>query len=172
MYNCPRIIAVNGIKLDMDIPGNGQTNSMIPINHAIRNGDNYIELMFPNNEYMSEETTSDSQCKVSIYVKSESEENEYKITDLVYSPQAEMPESLIQETSSSPGNFIFEGTNKTTQVEQQGNFSVGEISLEKGYTPSSGYRFKRTFTANVPFPEWEFFTAEKIFNYPMDNDKY
>ncbi len=173
MNECPRSVAVNGVEIEQDYAGDANYTAY-PINPYIRNGKNTFELIVGEQEDMEESTSETTECIVEIRVKGEvnGEEVDFLVADIRYSPDyLKAPESLYVR-SSSPGNFRFEGVDKTTPDVKGSDAVVGDVYTVEPYIEGIGHVFKREFTANTPFPEWMFFSGEKVFDYPMTDDSY
>ncbi len=173
MNECPRSVAVNGVEIEQDYAGDANYTAY-PINPYIRNGENTFELIVGEQEAMEDSTSSTTECIIEIRVKGEvnGEEVDFLVADIRYSPDyLKAPESLYVR-SSSPGNFRFEGVDKTTPDVKGSDAVVGDVYTVEPYIEGFGHIFKREFTANVSFPEWAFFSGEKVFDYPKTDELY
>jgi hypothetical protein len=95
----------------------------------------------------------------------------HKIADLSYKPNYEIPLSDRYNDSMPAGNYIYnEDVPKITQ--DNGDFRISIVKADSDKFDQKGNRIYRTFTADVPFPEWAFFSAEKTFEYPMTSEKF
>jgi hypothetical protein len=173
MNNCPWVVAVNGIQIGEDYDGNAN-NTKFPINHLIKNGANTFELLLGDEEYMKESTDASSVCEVLLGVSGtkDGEKINHKVTDLVFTPDYSGPPELLHKKSASAGNFRFEGTDQTILDPKSTDAIISDIAFTMDYFNDAGTSIKRTFTTNVSFPEWAFFKADKIFYYPISDDKY
>ncbi len=173
MAKCPRVIAVNGIELERDF-SSASNYSEYPINHYIRNGKNTLEFMVGEEQYMKGNTDNTSSCKAEIRVRGliNGKKAEYKITDIVYSPNYTDKKSDLFEKSMASGSYSYSGLSETVRNDDSIDFSTGAIKLGTIYFNGVGDNFQRDFTANVPFPEWMFFNGDTINTHPINDDIY
>ena len=174
MNNCPRAIAINGFEIERDLDGEGKLINEYPINPYIREGENTLELIFPNEEFMKDVSTFDSKCNVSIWVKGTANKKDInlKITDLDYLLDFSLSSKARFSNSEKSGTYKYNLNANSLETTSSGNVIIGDISLENELFEGAGDRLQRTFTAHVPFPQWKFFSAERIFEYPMTDEKF
>jgi len=173
MYACPRYVDINGIVIEDDISGRASA-SEFPINHFIRKGNNTISIHYAPDAYMKQKTNSDSRCNISVWVRGtvNSKKVNYKVTDLDYIPDYNIPLNERYKKSLRDGNYKY-AINEPEKASGSGDFTVGEVKTGKpGEFEADVSRIYRSFEADVPFPEWAFFSAEKIFDYPLSDEKY
>ena len=177
MQQTARVVVVNGILLEQDYEGSSNSTKY-PINHIIRNGKNTVEIVYGPKDFMQSLMDENSKNKVSILVRGTvgDKKVEYVVTTLEYTPIYSENESDLYKNSSPAGSFTFESDGSVVKSENGKDAIVGEVKILPDYfygvSGEEGGRISRTFVANVPFPEWAFFSAEKIFSYPMSDEKY
>jgi len=172
MQDCVRIVTVNGFEIERDFSGDNSA-AEIPINHLIKNGDNYFELMVPGQEYIEEEWSSNSNCGVEVRVSGtvSGERIDYKVADIVFSADYSAPSTSLTKNSMSTGAYEF--VNGTTVLADHAQDSViSNIKSLPNYVNGLDGVFQRIFTANVPFPQWAFFDGDELFGgyHPAKND--
>jgi hypothetical protein len=173
MYACPRFIDINGIVLEKDLKGLAST-AEYPINHFIRKGENTISIHYAPDEYMKTTTNADSRCNISVWVRGtvSSKKVDFKVTDLDYVPDYNIPLNERYKNSMNDGNYKYANENPI-KVTDTGDFTNSKVMQgETGEFANGVSRIYRSFEADVPFPEWSFFSAEKIFDHPLTSDKY
>ena len=171
---CPHVITVNGIQITAEYEGSAD-NSRFPINPYIRNGQNQFELQLPPEDELKQFLSKDSLCSATIGVKGYYKGNEvdFVVANIVFTPNSEEKYEERHTKSIQAGNYRFEESGQSTLNPDAADASIGEITKSEDYFEDGDwFCLQRTFTANVDFPEWAFFSAEKIFTYPMDDDKY
>jgi hypothetical protein len=164
MQDCVRIVTVNGFEIERDFAGDSSA-AEIPINHLIKNGDNYFELMVPGQEYFEDEWSSDSNCAVEVRVsgKVSGESIDYKVADIVFSADYSAPSTSLTKNSMATGTYQF--VNETTELVANAQDSVvSDIKVLPNYINGLDGVFQRSFTANVPFPQWAFFDGDILFD--------
>lgn len=176
MVACPHVVLVNGVHVVQDYDGNSNS-STYPLNHLIRNGENSFDLVVGPQEYMKDNMSEQSRCRAEIRVKGSAvgSEVDFFVTDLEYTPDYTSPNSTLAAKSAKGGTFKFSGDSETLSDAAGKDAIVSDVitraNLETG-DEAEGHSLYRTFTTNVPFPEWAFFSAERIFEYPMTEEKY
>ena len=177
MQQTARVVVVNGIEIEADFEG-GSNQTTYPINHWIKNGENTVEIVYGPKDFMQSLMDENSTNKVSILVRGTvgDKKVEYVVTILEYTPVYSENESDLYKNSSPAGAFAF-GVDGSVTLDAAGKDAVvGDVKVLGDYTygvsGEEGGRISRTFTANVPFPEWAFLSAEKIFEFPSSSEKY
>lgn len=172
MHSCPRTVIINGVIIE-DNPDGYSSSTEFPVNHWIRDGENTLELFMLSDEDMDEDVNETSRCNASVWVKGlvNGEEQNHKVVDLNYTPNLRLPQKDRYKSSLPAGTYQLTGVNPTLSDKHR-DLTIGEIKTGEDYFNAGGTKFYRNFTANVPFPEWSFFTAEKIFSYPLNEDKF
>ena len=163
MQGCRRIVAVNGFEVESDFDGHSSA-AEIPINHLIKNGENYFELMLASQETIEEDWSDDSSCAVEVRVSGSvsGEPVDYKVSDIVFSADYSAPSSNLTKNSMVTGNYSF--TNGKTALTEKALDSVIEnIRVLPAYEEGIEGVFQRSFVANVAFPQWAFFQGDKLF---------
>jgi len=173
MQNCPRIIDINGIVIERNMKGHS-SNAEYPINHWIKNGENTISFHYGPEDFVKSLTDDNSVCNAAVWVKGTAEDQaiNYKIVDLDYLPDYEIDISLRHKNSMPSGHYAFSDNNSVIPSDNNSDFHIGDIQIGNGEFESVAGRVYRTFTATVPFPEWGFFTGDKISFYPYDKSLY
>jgi hypothetical protein len=173
MQDCVRIVAVNGFEIERDFAGDN-SGAAIPINHLIKNGDNYFELMVPGQEYFEDAWSSDSNCAVEVRVSGtvSGESVDYKVADIVFTADYSEPNTNFTKNSMATGAYQF-NNGKTLLADHAQDSVVSDIKVLPNYINGLDGVFQRTFSANVPFPKWAFFDGEQLFNgyYPAQGDE-
>ena len=173
MQDCVRIVTVNGFEIERDFSGDNSA-AEIPINHLIKNGDNYFELMVPGQEYFEEEWSSNSNCAVEVRVSGtvSGEHIDYKVADIVFSADYSAPSTNLTKNSMVSGAYQF-NNGKTVLAAPAQDSVVSDIKSLPNYINGLDGVFQRSFVANVPFPQWAFFDGDKLFNgyHPLANDE-
>ena len=174
MQSCIRIVAVNGFVIESDFDGLSST-AEIPINHLIKNGDNYFELMVPDQEGVEEEWKPQSLCVAEVRVSGTVGNNsiDYKVADIVFSADYSSPSSNLYKNSMKAGSYKFENS-KTELSDNAMDSVISDISILPAYEEGMGGVFKRSFTANVPFPKWAFFDGDILFGgyHPVKTEEH
>lgn len=174
MNNCIRVVAVNGFRLDYSWERGSNINAEVPINHVIKNGENYLELMVPPEDFFEDESDKILTCEVQVRVKGSvnSQSVDYKVTDLIFTPDfSQADESGLYKLSAQAGRFSFKNQGETLP-DEKGHVVVGNIT-NKGNVYGQGTDvLHRTFTAQIPFAEWAFFKGDKVFEFPNTEEKY
>jgi len=173
MHSFPRTLVINGVIIEKDLSGRGSSSSQFPINHWIKKGENTLELHYGPEKFIKKRTNEHSRCGVSVWVKGKVEGKtvKHKIADLTYTPNYDIPLNERYKDSMPAGHYIYNVESPKTTSEK-GDFVIGEIKADSDKFAQKGNRIYRTFTADVPFPEWSFFSADKIFEYPMTSEKF
>jgi len=173
MHSFPRTLVINGVVIEEDLSGRGSSASQFPINHWIKKGENTLELHYGPEKFIKKRTNEYSKCNVAVWVKGKVEGKpvKYKVADLNYTPNYDIPLNERYKDSMSAGSYLY-NTESPKPTNEQGDFFIGEIKADSDKFDQKASRIYRTFTADVPFPEWAFFSADKIFDYPMNDDKY
>ena len=173
MQDCVRIVTVNGFEIERDFAGDN-SSAEIPINHLIKNGDNYFELMVPGQEYFEEEWSSNSNCAVEVRVSGtvNGEYIDYKVADIDFSADYSTPSTNLTKNSMVSGAYQF-NNGKTVLADHAQDSVVSDIKLLPNYINGLDGVFQRSFVANVPFPKWFFFDGDELFNgyHPLANDE-
>jgi len=173
MQGCQRIVAVNGFEVESDFDGYSSA-AEIPINHLIKNGDNYFELMVPSKETIEENWPDDSNCAVEVRVKgiAAGDTVDYKVADIIFSADYSSPSTNLTKNSMLSGAYQFEN-GKTVLVDHAQDSIVSDIKKLPVYEEGMDGVFQRTFTANVPFPKWAFFDGDELFGgyHPINNEE-
>ena len=171
MLGCIRVIAVNGFEVESDFKGNSSA-AEIPINHLIKNGENYFELIVPNEHTTLENWNATSKCEVEIRVNGAINGSpiDYKVADIVFSADYSLPGSNLTKNSMPTGNYQFV-KGETTLTDHALDSVISDIKIMPAYEKGMDGVFKRNFLANVPFPTWSFFDGEKLFDgyHPLKN---
>ena len=164
MQDCVRIITVNGFEIERDFSGNNSA-AEIPINHLIKNGDNYFELMVPGQEYIEEEWSSNSKCAAEVRVSGtvSGERIDYKVADIVFSADYSAPSTNLTKSSMNSGAYQFSKGETILAVHAQDSV-VSDIKTLPNYVNGLDGVFQRSFIANVPFPQWAFFGGDILFD--------
>ena len=172
MQDCVRIVTVNGFEIERDFSGDNSA-AEIPINHLIKNGDNYFELMVPGQEYFEEEWSSNSNCAVEVRVSGtvSGEHIDYKVADIVFSADYSAPSTSLTKSSMKSGAYQF-SKGETILADHAQDSVVSDIKSLPNYVSGLDGVFQRSFTANVPFPQWAFFDSDKLFDgyHPIDSE--
>ena len=174
IQSCPHVISVNGFEISASYDDSSD-NSSFPINPYIRQGKNELEIQLPSEDELKEVLSAESRCEVTISVSGQyqGKEVDFKVADILFSPNQNGEYTKRYTSSIEAGNYKFEGSYSTSLENGAEDAVVGAIHTDGDYyEDGEWFRLNRTFTANVPFPEWAFFSAEKIFSYPMNDDKY
>lgn len=173
MVQCPRLVSINGIELERDF-SRSNTHAEYPINPYIKNGENSFELVVGEQDFMKEKTGGNSKCVVNLLVRGYvgNDKVEYNITDIVYTPNYSGDAQDLYKQSSKSGKFSFGTGGEIIESTGSPDFEVEDITLAPIYMNGAGATFRRSFDAVVPFPEWEFFKGEKIFETPMARENY
>ena len=163
MQSCTRIVAVNGFEVESDFDGHSSA-AEIPINHLIKNGDNYFELMVPNQEDVEEDWSANSSCAVEVRISGSVSGNnvDYKVSDIVFSADYSSPSTNLTKNSMASGNYEFVN-GETVLTENALDSVMSDIKIMPFYEKGIDGVFQRSFVANVPFPEWAFFDGDKLF---------
>ena len=163
MQSCTRIVAVNGFEVESDFDGHSSA-AEIPINHLIKNGDNYFELMVPGRETIEENWPADSLCVVEVRVSGSvsGERVDYKVVDIVFSADYSSPSTNLMKNSMATGSYQFI-KGETVLTDNALDSVFGDIKLLPAYEEGIDGVFQRSFVANVPFPKWAFFDGDKLF---------
>ncbi len=164
MQDCVRIVAVNGFEIERDFAADSSA-AEIPINHLIKNGDNYFELMVPGQEYFEEEWSSNSNCAVEVRVSGtvSGEYIDYKVADIVFAADYSAPSTNLTKNSMVSGAYQF-NNGKTVLADHAQDSVVSDIKSLPNYVKGLDGVFQRSFIANVPFPQWAFFEGDKLFD--------
>ena len=173
MVNCPRLLTVNGIEIERDFAGDTSYGEY-PINHYIKNGENSVEFLVGEKDYMLENVNENSKGIVEVRVRGKinGQGVDYKVADINYSPNYTGDVKDLYASSMASGAYSFENNNEVKLNSKSPDFSVGDITLAPLYYEGAGHIFRRTFTVSVPFPEWSFFSAEKVFDIPYSEAQY
>lgn len=176
MVACAHVVLVNGFHMAQDFQGYGNT-STYPLNHLIRQGENTFDLVVGPQGYMEKNTSDQSRCRAEIRVKGtvDGGEVDFFVTDLQYTPDYTSPKDTLAAKSAKGGSFKFSGSSETLSDTTGKDTVVSDVQVRanrKTGNESGGHSLYRSFTAHVPFPEWAFFSAERIFEYPMTEEKY
>ena len=172
MQGCQRIVTVNGFEVESDFEGYSSADE-IPINHLIKNGENYFELMVPDQETV-EEWPADSACTVEVRVsgKVKSDLVDYKVADIVFTADYTAPSTNFTKNSMVSGSYEFIN-GKTMLTEDALDSSIQDIKNMPIYEAGMDGVFQRGFIARVPFPQWAFFEGETLFDgyHPLQSDE-
>lgn len=172
MVGCPRIVTVNGFEIESDF--DGSTNlTEYPINHLIKNGENSIELAVGEKDFVLESQTKESMCEIKVLLKGKSgnKEVEYTLTNIKFTANyTSNPFDLVSE-SMSAGSFSL-GEDNQISMDAPHYFEVGDIRFDPEYNEGAGKTMVRSFTAEVPFDEWAFFSGDKIYDLPFSDEEY
>ncbi len=172
MQDCVRIVTVNGFEIERDFSADSSA-AEIPINHLIKNGDNYFELMVPGQDYIEEEWSSDSNCAVEVRVSGtvSGEHIDYKVADIDFSADYSAPSTSLTKNSMISGAYQF-NNGKTVLADHAQDSVVSDIKSLPNYVEGLDGVFQRSFIANVPFPQWAFFDGDKLFDgyHPIDSE--
>ncbi len=174
MQSCYRLIAVNGFEVESDYGGQSSA-AEIPINHLIKNGNNYFEMMVPNRENVEKNWKPNTTCVAEVRVSGEVNGDvvDYKVADISFSPNYDGPSSDLYKGSMKAGTYEF-SDGETVINESAKDSAVGEIEMiSPGYDETMNTTFRRSFVANVPFPTWAFFSADTLFDgyHPLGSDE-
>lgn len=163
MMSCPRIVTFNGVELESDMNGNSNY-SEYPINHFIRNGENIIELLLPNLDYFEGDDANQVNCEVEIRVRGtqNGSQVDHKVVDVVYAPVDVEKVEQTYLNSMSAGKYNYKDESPSVADGKVFDFEAGAVKEGKKYPGGFDLTLERKFTAEVPFPEWGFFRAEKI----------
>lgn len=172
MQGCQRIVTVNGFEIESDFDGHSSA-AEIPINHIIKNGDNYFELMVPDQETI-EDWPANSSCVVEVRVSGSvtGERVDYKVADIVFTADYSAPSTNLTKNSMATGNYLFI-KGETVVTDNATDSIIGGVQSMPIYEKGMDGVFKRNFSANVPFPKWAFFDGDKLFDgyHPLQNDE-
>ncbi len=171
MQGCQRIVTVNGFEVESDFNGYSSA-AEIPINHLIKNGDNYFELMVPDQETI-EEWPANSSCAVEVRVsgKVSGANVDYKVADIVFSADYAVPSTNLTKNSMATGDYEFVN-GETVLTENALDSAISNIKNMPTYEEGMDGVFQRNFIANVPFPKWAFFDSDELFGgyHPIKSD--
>lgn len=172
MQACPRFVDINGIEVERNLDAQS-SSAEIPINHWIRNGENTISFHYGPEDFVKARINEHSTCNFAVWVKGTlgGRDVNFKVADLDYNPNYNLPEKERHKNSSPAGHYKLEN-NQTVLSTSPADFEIGEVQIGSGEFESVAGRIYRTFTANVPFPEWAFFSAEHLSYYPSTDDGY
>lgn len=172
MQGCQRIVTVNGFEVESDFDGYSSA-AEIPINHLIKNGKNYFELMVPDQETV-EDWSKNSHCAVEVRVSGRvsSEPVDYKVADIVFSADYSPPSSNLTKNSMTTGNYQFVN-GETVLTDNALDSILSDIKSLPAYEQGMDGVFQRSFIANVPFPKWAFFDGDILFDgyHPLQSDE-
>ncbi|VAW55983.1 hypothetical protein MNBD_GAMMA07-2245 [hydrothermal vent metagenome] len=173
VHEFPRMLVVNGVVIEKDQSGKGTSATAFPINHWIKNGENTLELHYGPENFIKKRTHQNSRCNVSIVVKGKvgGKKISYKVADLSYVPNYDIPLSERFKGSMPAGRYTY-SEKESKPTTDKGDFSIGAVQADSDKYDQRGNRIYRTFTADVPFPKWAFFSADKIYSYPRTNENY
>jgi hypothetical protein len=173
MQSCVRIVTVNGFEVESDFDGYSSA-AEIPINHLIKNGDNYFELMVPNQEDIEEDWSANSSCAVEVRVSGniDDEDVDYKVADIIFSADYTASGSNLTKNSMATGSYQFIN-GETVLTNGSLDSIISDIKALAAYENGMDGVFQRSFVANVPFPKWAFFEGEALFEgyHPVKSDE-
>lgn len=172
MVGCPRIVTINGVEVESDFDG-GTNLTEYPINHLIRNGENSIELAVGEKDFVLEAQTKDTICEIKVLLrgKYKSKSVEYLLTNIKFT--ANYTGNLHDLISSSmPSGKYSLGENNQIFLSSSHDFEIGDIQFGPEYNEGAGQTMVRSFTADVPFDDWAFFSGEKIYSLPLTDEEY
>jgi hypothetical protein len=152
---CFYIVYVNGGVVASDMGGR-PAHEDDPINHFVRSGDNELTV------YMLEgDEPTKCDVKVAVNVSDSEDESGRKATalTLAYAGEKGNPAERIH-ASSSAGLF---DSNQTYKKSDRGDLAVGPVQVKEFGGRSYKVRaLSRSFSLQLPFPEWAFFKGEKL----------
>ena len=171
MENALYLISINGFELERDFDGNSLRTD-IPINHLLKKGENTIALMVPPESYHEGEFDP-LQCMVEVRVKGfvNGKNVDFKVTDIIHTPEILNGRYEPALKSSSSGTFSFSQSGETI-IDENGTLVVSDITLEDDYFGEGADVLQRSFTTDLTFPVWLFFQGEKYLDLPLINEAF
>ena len=171
MENTQYLVLVNGIELERDFDGYS-LNLEIPINQFVKDGVNSIGLLVPPEEYHEGEFDP-LKAELEVWVKGtiEGKDVEYKLTDIIHTPEIINGRYQHSLKSAPAGTFSY-GENNQVVEDDNGQIKVGKISSEYDYLGEYADVLTRSFTAEVDFPEWVLFQGDEITEFPLEGEGY
>lgn len=173
MHACPRLIDVNGVEIERDFT-RANSAAEYPLNPWIRNGKNSITVHILAQAFTETITYENSRCNASIWLRGriDSKAIDVKVADIDFTPNYEIP-TLDRIAKSSPEGKYKLSESGLVQDKDTGDISISEVRVEQHKLQEGVDSYTRNFTAKVPFPEWAFFSGDKLYDYyPMSNEKY
>ena len=170
--NCGYMMAVNGCLIEEDQIGE-MINMEYPINHWLKNGENTFDIYHLNiaTPPKGAGMRSDGLLTVEICVRENSEQKSTVINRTVYDAASLSYKerrvdytdvaALLSTLSSSTPQQQFDLVDGQVNINDNGQFIIGEYNLQKG-TPNSALQITQTITLPTPFPLWRFFEADEL----------
>ena len=170
---CGYTVAINGCYVEYHREGS-PLNMEYPVNQWLRTGKNLIEVYFYNisDPTLKRKTVSSkAQIKCDLRVKEAwTEQDKLSVSIINFSGQ-QLPReketgridynaleaNILCENTTAAGYYDIEGASFVSK--EMGEIKIDPVEVSKG--PTKSIRISQAIHLNTPFPEWQFFKAEK-----------